>query len=265
MPAPSGACLARRVSGAHPAVWLLLRLAGLGLVLLTAGLLTGLIVVGTHGGGPIQDWDIAVWRWSTGHRGRLVGPAKAADVGWLGPLCVVASSAWFALRRSPRLLAPVLASLAGAGLVGPLRAVIHRPRPPTADYPAPGAVPGVHETSYSFPSGHAVTATAVIFALLGLVAVLQHRWWPWLAAFSLSAAVAYSRLLLGVHWFSDATAGMVLGGVWGIAVAVVCAHLTWSDLALGRRSTPVVTAAGGASRLARGASAPSRPPRRSAR
>jgi membrane-associated phospholipid phosphatase len=31
--------------------------------------------------------------------------------------------------------------------------------------------------------------------------------------------VAGSRLVLGVHWFTDVTTGAVLGAVWGVVVA----------------------------------------------
>ncbi len=214
-------------------------LAATGLALLIVGVGLGLVLIGRHGGGPIQGWDETVWRWSIGHRGPLVGVdkvvAKVGDAALLGPLCVVIGAIMFALRRSPRALIPILAYLGGEGLVFLVRAVMHRGRPVTADYPAPGALRGVHETSYSFPSGHAVAVTAVLFALFGVLAIGRRWWWPWLPAFVLSAFVADSRLLLGVHWFSDVAIGLVLGIVWGIAVALVLVRVTWADLGLGRR------------------------------
>lgn len=211
-------------------------LAASGVALFVVGVLLGLVLVGRHGGGPIQGWDDTVWRWSIQHRGPLVGVdkliAQLGDAALLGPLCVVASVVTFAVRRTPRALVPVFAYLGGEGLVYLIRAVVHRDRPPTADYPAPGAIPGVHETSFSFPSGHSVAVTAVFFALLGLVALSDRSWWPWLVALCLSAYVADSRLLLGVHWFSDVAIGMILGISWGVTVAVVCANLSWADLHL---------------------------------
>ncbi len=217
-------------------------LAATGVVLLVVGLALGLVLVGRHGGGPIQGWDGTVWRWSIDHRGSLVGVdkviAKAGDAAQLGPLCVLVGIIMFAVGRSPRALIPIVAYLGGEGLVFLIRIVIHRDRPPTANYPAPGAIPGIHETSFSFPSGHAVAVTAVFFALFGVLAILRGWWWPWLLALVLSAYVADSRLLLGVHWFSDVAIGMVLGITWGIVVAITGARLSWPDLGIRRGTSP---------------------------
>lgn len=216
-------------------------LAATGVALLVFGILLGLLLVGRRGGGPIQGWDDTVWRWSIHHRGPFVGVDKVisttGDAGPLAPLCVLATIIIFALRRSPRALIPIAAYLGGEGLVFLTRAVIHRPRPATANYPAPAALPGIHETSYSFPSGHAVAVTAVLFALFGALAVARRWWWPWLLAFVLSAFVADSRLLLGVHWFSDVVIGMALGVGWGTAVALTLARPSWHDLGLGPNRT----------------------------
>lgn len=224
----------------QPLARLVGRLAAAGALLLIVGVLLGLTVVGRHGGGPVQGLDDSVWRWSIHHRGPLVGVDKAiakfGDAALLGVLCVALSVIMFAVRRTPLALIPVLAYLGGEGIVYLVRTVVHRDRPPTANYPAPGAVPGVHETSYSFPSGHAVAVTAVLFALLGVAAVLRRTWWPWLLALVLSAFVADSRLRLGVHWFSDVAFGMLLGIAWGVVVALSCARLSWTDLAIQRRT-----------------------------
>ena len=224
----------RRPPAAQPWWRWLAVLAGTGLALLVIGVVLGLVLVGRHGGGPIQGWDHTVWRWSIHHRGPFVGVDKAistiGDAGPLGPLCVLAGILIFVLRRSPRALVPIAAYLGGEGLVYLIRAVVHRPRPSSADYPGRGALRGVHETSYSFPSGHAVAVTAVLFALLGTLALLRRWWWPWLLAFVLSAFVADSRLLLGVHWFADVTIGMALGVVWGTVVALTFARVSWHDL-----------------------------------
>lgn len=125
--------------------------------------------------------------------------ATFGDAALLAVLSGMLSIILLAWLRSPRALAPLLAYLGGEGLVFMIREVIRRHRPPTANYPAPGAVHGVHETSSSFPSGHSVAVTAVLFAMLGLVALTRSRWWLLLLALCASAFVADSRLLLGVH------------------------------------------------------------------
>lgn len=216
--------------GGFPLWQWLATLAVAGLALLVLGLVLGLVLIGRHGGGPVQGWDGTVWRWSVGHRGSLVGVdeviSTVGDAAQLGPICVLIGLVLFAIRRSVRALIPIFAYLGGEALVFLIRAVIFRHRPPTANYPAVGALRGVHETSYSYPSGHAVAVTAVLFGLLGYLALLRGWWWPWLLAFLLSAFVADSRLLLGVHWFSDVAIGLVLGALWGTVVALTCSRIT---------------------------------------
>src|ERR1019366_7205928 len=159
------------------------------------------------------------------HRGPLVGASKLVatylDAGPLAVICVVISAILTFTLRSIRAIVPIVAYLGGEFQVFILREVILRHRPPTANYPAPGAIQGVHETSYSFPSGHSVAVTAVLFALLGTVALTHRIWWPWLIALLGSLFVIDTRLVLGVHWFSDVTFGLLFGIIWGVTVVIV--------------------------------------------
>jgi membrane-associated phospholipid phosphatase len=218
----------RRV--AHAAVVL----GGVAVGILAVGLIVGFLVVGRHGGGPIQGWDNTVERWFPGHRGPLVGVskfvAKYLDAGPLAVICVVLTAILAVTLRTIRALTPIVAYLGGEFEVFVIREVILRHRPPTANYPAPGAVKGVHETSYSFPSGHSVAVTAVLFALFGLLALTYRTWWPWVIALAASLFVIDTRLVLGVHWFSDVTFGLLFGIVWGVTVAVVARQVEWADV-----------------------------------
>jgi undecaprenyl-diphosphatase len=90
-----------------------------------------------------------------------------------------------------------------------VKALVERTRP---DIHRLAAVSGS-----SFPSGHS-TAAAATFAALALVVgrTRSPRIRAVLAgvAVAIAVAVACSRVLLGVHWFSDAVGGLALGWAW---------------------------------------------------
>lgn len=91
-----------------------------------------------------------------------------------------------------------------------IKGLVDRSRPPQAiHFEALIGVP----TSPSFPSGHAMSA----FAVAGAIALLAPRLrWPVLAV---AAAIAFSRVYLGVHFWLDVLAGAALGLAIGLAVA----------------------------------------------
>lgn len=222
--------------------WACGALVATAIAIFVVGLIVGFVVIGRHGGGPIQGWDDTVERWYVTHRGPLIGLSKFIatylDALPLAVICVVLSGILFVFLRSTRAFIPLVAYLGAEFEVFIIRQIILRPRPPTADYPASGAVAGVHETSYSFPSGHSVAVTAVLFASLGCVALTYRIWWPWVVALLGSLVVIDSRLVLGVHWFSDVTIGLLLGLVWGIVVVLVARQVEMADFAALVRRAP---------------------------
>lgn len=75
-----------------------------------------------------------------------------------------------------------------------------------------------HASGYSFPSGHAMGSTITFLALNYLAFRIVPRW-RWRAAaiafgVSMIAAIASSRIYLGVHWISDIAAGIAAGVIW---------------------------------------------------
>jgi undecaprenyl-diphosphatase len=221
----------------------LLLCAGIWVTLEVIAIVIGLLVVGRHGRGSIQNWDNTVEQWSIAHRTSLVGVSKfvavVGDAALLGVIVVVMTVVLLVLGQRMRAFIPLVAFIGGESLVFVTREVVLRHRPPTANFPAPHAIPGVHETSYSYPSGHATAAVAVLVSLAALAVMTWPRAWGWAAGSILvlgAVFVAWTRLVLGVHWFSDVAFGMLLGTAWGLAVAVVLRDLPWPFGTTNRRA-----------------------------
>ncbi|CAN5592556.1 hypothetical protein BH24ACT22_BH24ACT22_22140 [soil metagenome] len=92
-----------------------------------------------------------------------------------------------------------------------LKQLFERQRP---SFPDPLLV----ETSYSFPSGHAMISL-VLYGMLAYFAILTLKSWRTRTAVIFSASllvllIGFSRIYLGVHYFSDVVAGFAAGGVW---------------------------------------------------
>ena len=94
----------------------------------------------------------------------------------------------------------------GVGLNGIVKNFAAVPRPFVKD-PTLNAVRVETATGYSFPSGHSQTASTWMTALC----VRLKKWWAWLIAIVLMLSVAFSRLMLGVHYPSDVVTGLLLG------------------------------------------------------
>jgi membrane-associated phospholipid phosphatase len=133
----------------------------------------------------------------------FVGSANA--LAWLA----VAMAAWLWRSRGRHISAVLVTApaVATALFVG-IKDLFQRIRPA-------GAVP-LHLVSYSFPSGHATAATAVLVTISYVLAregLLSHPV-ALLLGFLGPLLVGLSRIYLDVHWTTD-----VLGG-WGLGLVV---------------------------------------------
>jgi membrane protein DedA with SNARE-associated domain/membrane-associated phospholipid phosphatase len=105
-----------------------------------------------------------------------------------------------------------LAAVAGSAFLNHvLKGLFERPRPHFEH-------PLLVESSFSFPSGHAMESF-VVYGMLAYLAVLALRSWESRVAVVFEAAllvvlIGFSRIYLGVHYFSDVLAGYAAGGVW---------------------------------------------------
>ena len=114
-----------------------------------------------------------------------------------------------------------------------LRPLIERLRPCDFDNPIHDAVLVVDDyrpQSYSCPSAHAANTWALTFFICWL---FRHRWLT-VVMFVWAFVTCYSRLYLGVHYFGDVMAGMLVGFVFS---AVGCWCLSrWGNV---ERPNPV--------------------------
>ena len=92
--------------------------------------------------------------------------------------------------------------------------------------------------SWSFPSGHAMSAAVVYGTVAYLAARLQrrqlHRVLTMSAAAVIILLIAASRVYLGVHYPSDVLAGVIIGVAW----AAFCMAVLEAIQLYGRRRAP---------------------------
>ena len=128
---------------------------------------------------------------------------------------------WKRLGLGPRALWAFLTMMVSWNLALDIKILVQRARPVVED-----AI--THAPGYSFPSGHAANSAAASMILVLL-------FWPRLSrrgrAAALSAAIlvmvitAVDRVMLGVHYPSDVSAGLVFGVV--LALASYAGYRDW--------------------------------------
>ena len=195
------------------ATGLVLTLALIGFVV--AGAVTGLFAWMIRADRGVVSVDLAVERWADVHATALTDGVLGAFT-HLGDTETVVGVAiavgLFGLWRWRRPGIPLflLSVLLGQLLISnTIKEVIDRARPalrPRAEF-----------TGTSFPSGHTTAATATYLAVALVLAIgTSPRARAALAgvALAIGVAVGCTRVLLGVHFFSDAVAGFAIGLSW---------------------------------------------------
>ncbi|NBX54436.1 MAG: phosphatase PAP2 family protein [Betaproteobacteria bacterium] len=145
----------------------------------------------------------------------------------LGDTWVVLALLAIGLWWQPQALLAFALAVPLAGAISRLTKVISQvPRPAGALDPGSFHIIGPVLEFHAFPSGHTLSA----FALVGVLwAGRQIRWFGWWAL-GVAAGVGLSRIAVGAHWPADVVAGAALG--W------MCGSLTqaWGKLWLSRQS-----------------------------
>lgn len=184
-------------------------LASLALLVFTLGALSGWTLwVLEHDDPPAMD--LQVQSFVTALSSPLLQQASAwlAEAGdKLGVIVLILPwTAWLLMRHQYAVLLHLLGGLGGIALANTLfKHLAGRVRPDIPDYLS---------GSFSFPSAH--TSTAVV--LYGLAAAFiaetlpsRRRAVAYWVAIAICLPMALSRLVLGVHWFSDLIGGALLG------------------------------------------------------
>ncbi len=196
-----------------------------GIALLVAALVLAVIVALDPAGSAVQGLDDRWLGWMVDLRTPWL-TRLTKNVSTIGsvkvtlPLRLLVSAALIWHRRWLQFGAFVGAVITSELCIGPLKALIDRPRPPN---------PLIGTSAASFPSGHAISGAVTAF---GLVVVL----WPAsprrLMAIGVAAAfagiMAISRTYLAAHWLTDTIAGACIGTglalVWPAALEMAREH-----------------------------------------
>ena len=137
--------------------------------------------------------------------------AWLSRIGTLGAVWLAIAALLALLWRRPALFVLVLAADGAADVLAALLRMVTGVERPAVRYPEPPALVHIPHSG-SFPSGHAATS----FACATVLTAFAPRLAP--AVFTLAAAIAFSRVYVGVHYPIDVAAGAVLGTLAGLAV-----------------------------------------------
>jgi membrane-associated phospholipid phosphatase len=173
-----------------------------------AGVLT---VIADATPAQVRPVDEQFLRWMLAIRTpTAISVAKVLDVigggavMWIVRIAIAAVLAF--LRRWRAVLIFVAAEACAELSIGPVKALVDRPRPPHSL---------VVVTGQSLPSGHALTAAVTAFVLALILSQSgRSRLLALVAAAAWSALVGLSRTYLSAHWLTDVVVGLLIGVGW---------------------------------------------------
>jgi len=198
------------------ALFLLFIVLGILAIVMLVDLVSGLLL--RH---VVSNFDQSVFNFFSELRS-VPGDEIFVRITMLGDELVILTAAavpifWFVWMRNWRAAGTCLATIAAAKII--LLAF-------SFGLGAPGE--GVFKGDFRFPSAHAVMAGTVFGLLAAITARGLSRWSQALivAATAMAViAIAFSRLYLGVNWFSDVTGGILIGGILTVVFSVALSTL----------------------------------------
>lgn len=186
--------------------------------------------------GSTQAFDDRVLQWIAEQRSPALDHIML-EITFLGTgtvvIALVAVSGMFLWLSNHKYSAILLlvSTIGGILLNNLLKVGFGRPRPQVIDW-------GTQVVSWSFPSGHAMSAAVVYGTVAYLAARLQrrqlHRALTLSASVILILLIAASRVYLGVHYPSDVLAGIIIGLAW----AAFCMAVLEATQLYARRRAP---------------------------
>ncbi len=129
-----------------------------------------------------------------------------------------------ACRKKWQAFTQVAFGIAGAGLLNfTLKLIFERNRPQLWEWI-------IHESSYSFPSGHAMLTGALAFTVIVLAWHTRYRYAAIAGGTAYIMLIGFSRLYLGVHYPTDILAGWCVSLAWVLAVGTILGAVHWKGL-----------------------------------
>ena len=131
------------------------------------------------------------------------------------PIVTLVITGWLWLKRYRNHALLIFVGVGGASVLSlALKAFFARTRPELWQHL-------VHETSFSFPSGHELASAALAASIVAALWFTRWRTVAIVVGALYVASIGFTRLYLGVHYPTDILAGWLVAVAWVAAVAVI--------------------------------------------